>query len=65
MPNENASVKCFVKRDVHVRYVNWCSQRGVSVNAWTKALVLVTVGDIDASALDLSPRELEDLVRGR
>jgi hypothetical protein len=63
--SESVSVKCFVKRDVHRRYVNWCSARGMSVNAWTKALVLVTIGDLEPSVLDMDATKLEELVRGR
>lgn len=63
--SENVSVTCYVKRDVHKRYREFCDKRGMSVNAWTKALVLVTIGDLDASVLDLDSHKLEVLVRGK
>lgn len=63
--SDNLAVKCFVKRDVHDRYKQFCNGRGMSVNAWTKALVLVTIGDLDVSVLDMDAPKLEELVRGR
>lgn len=61
---KDSSVSCVVKRAVKDDYSAFCRSHGVSINVWTKALVLITVGRLSVDQLDLPAEELALLVRG-
>ena len=60
-----ASVQCMVTKTLRDEYREWCALRGVSINVWTKAMILVTLGHLDKDVFDLPPEELIAIVKGK